>query len=83
MKLLAEAYLACATIALLYAWVICSKAQERAAAAGARHYVISVVFAWYDMWCGVYYDRKCHKVYIFPVPMMGVCVEFNYIEGED
>jgi hypothetical protein len=31
---------------------------------------IKVSFAWYDMWIGIYYDRKQRIVYICPVPML-------------
>lgn len=30
------------------------------------------VFAWYDFWVGVYIDRKKRKVYILPIPCVGV-----------
>lgn len=40
---------------------------------------IRPVFAWYDMWVGVFYDRSKRRVWIFPVPMLGVVVD---LEGE-
>jgi len=37
---------------------------------------ISPVFAWFDLWVGVYVDRKRKRFYVFPVPMLGVCVSW-------
>lgn len=49
---------------------------------------ISFLFAWYDMWIGVFWDRKAHWLYILPVPMCGIVLKFSprnykihYIEG--
>ena len=30
------------------------------------------VFCWYDLWIGLYYDRKARVLYVFPVPMCGL-----------
>ena len=29
------------------------------------------LFAWYDIWIGVYIDRKQRRVYFFPIPCVG------------
>jgi len=34
------------------------------------------IFAWYDLWIGVFVDRPKRRVYIFPVPCLGLVVEF-------
>ena len=39
---------------------------------------VSFLFAWYDFWIGVYIDRKNYKVYILPIPMFGIVLNFNY-----
>lgn len=38
--------------------------------------VVSVVpfFAWYDMWIGAYYDRHQNRLYILPVPCLGIMI---------
>lgn len=36
---------------------------------------IKLIFAWYDMWIGVFYDRTKRRLYVFPVPMLGFYVE--------
>jgi hypothetical protein len=39
---------------------------------------IEPLFAWYDMWVGAYWDRKSRKLYILPLPMIGVVISFGY-----
>lgn len=30
------------------------------------------IFAWYDLWVGVFIDREKRKIYFFPVPCVGL-----------
>ena len=41
---------------------------------------ISPVVAWYDLWIGAYYDRYRRSLYILPVPMVGIKIEFGCSE---
>lgn len=34
-------------------------------------------FAWYDLWIGVYWDRKARALYILPLPCIGVVLTFG------
>lgn len=37
---------------------------------------IRPLFAWYDLWIGLYWDRKGRKLYILPLPCIGIVIEF-------
>ena len=38
---------------------------------------IRPMFAWYDFWVGVFLDRQKSRLYIFPVPMFGIVIEWR------
>ncbi len=42
-----------------------------------RYKRVSLIFRWYDFYVGVYIDRLNRTTYIFPVPMLGVRVEWH------
>lgn len=33
------------------------------------------IFAWYDIWIGVFIDRPKRRIYVFPVPCFGLVIE--------
>lgn len=37
---------------------------------------IKFIFAWYDFWVGLYWDRCSHTLYFMPIPMVGICIRF-------
>ena len=37
---------------------------------------IAPLFAWYDLWIGAFWDRKSRKLYILPLPCVGVVIQF-------
>jgi len=37
---------------------------------------IHFLFAWYDLWMGIFWDRKQRKLYFLPFPCVGVVLEF-------
>lgn len=35
---------------------------------------IKPIFAWYDLWIGVFYDRIKRKIYVLPLPCLGFVI---------
>lgn len=48
---------------------------------------IELIFAWYDLWIGVFIDRQKSRAYVFPVPMVGLMISWaargDYEQGEE
>lgn len=38
---------------------------------------IKPIFAWYDLWIGVFVDTTKRKIYVFPIPCFGVVIELG------
>lgn len=43
---------------------------------------IERIFAWYDFWVGLYWDRDKKWLYFFPIPMFGFIFKFERISDE-
>lgn len=37
---------------------------------------IKPLFAWYDLWVGVFWDQHKRKLYVLPLPCIGIVIEF-------
>ena len=38
---------------------------------------VELLFAWYDLWIGAYWDRKNKALYLLPLPCLGIVVRFS------
>lgn len=38
---------------------------------------IRPLFAWYDIWVGAYWDRAHRRLYVLPLPCIGVVISFG------
>lgn len=38
---------------------------------------IRPLVAWYDLWIGAYWDRARRRLYVLPIPCVGVVIEFG------
>lgn len=37
---------------------------------------IRLIFAWYDLWVGAFWDQSKRRLYILPIPCCGVVIDF-------
>lgn len=38
---------------------------------------VKPIFAWYDFWVGAFWDCQKRRLYLFPVPMLGIVIQFQ------
>ena len=37
---------------------------------------VRLIFAWYDIWVGVFIDRAKRRAYVLPLPCIGIVIDF-------
>lgn len=42
----------------------------------AARWSVKPLFAWYDVWVGFFWDSRKRKLYLLPLPCVGVVIEF-------
>lgn len=43
---------------------------------------IRPIFAWYDLWIGIFIDTKRKRAYVFLIPMVGIAIDWR-LRNED
>lgn len=38
---------------------------------------IKPLFAWYDLWVGAFWDGRKRRLYVLPLPCIGVVIQFQ------
>jgi len=38
---------------------------------------VTPLFAWYDFWVGVFWDRQKRRLYVLPIPCVGLVFDFG------
>lgn len=38
---------------------------------------IRPIFAWYDIWVGIFIDQKKRRVYVLPLPCIGFYIQWG------
>lgn len=41
---------------------------------------VSLIFAWYDFWIGVFYDTKKRIIYVCPLPCCVIKIELGDVD---
>jgi len=39
---------------------------------------IRPLFAWYDLWVGVFIDTARRRIYVLPIPCIGIVIDFEF-----
>ena len=42
---------------------------------------IRPIFAWYDLWVGIFIDMKKKRVYVLPLPCLGLTIDWGKAES--
>lgn len=42
---------------------------------GLRSLSVKPIFAWYDLWVGIFWDSRKRRLYVLPVPCVGIVIE--------
>ena len=57
-------------------YILLTEKRRRGKLGTKRQWRIMPMFAWYDLWIGVYVDRPRRRAYVLPLPCLGFRVEW-------
>lgn len=43
-------------------------------------YYLSFLFAWHDLWIGIFIDKNRQTIYILPIPTLGIRISWMKIK---
>lgn len=38
---------------------------------------VRAIFAWYDLWIGAFWDASRRRLYVLPLPCIGIVIDFG------
>lgn len=44
-------------------------------------FTVNPIFAWYDLWIGAFWDGNKRRLYILPLPCLGIVIQFRASKG--
>lgn len=69
------------TVGRVAAMIIAARHVDTSAASSGqiRRTVMRIkpIFAWYDLWVGAFWDSRKRRLYILPLPCVGIVIQFQ------
>ena len=62
-------------------WLECVEIPTALFGVHGKQMRVVPIFAWYVFWVGFFWDEKNSRLYIFPVPTLGIRIDFPNIRN--
>jgi hypothetical protein len=60
--------------------VVCAISIALSALCFVKGWNVRHLVEWRDFWIGMYWDRKHRRLYVFPIPCLGLVIQFPWPE---